>query len=413
MTFSISLVGAVIACSLGRFDTQFINTKVIISLFGLMIVIEALKEMGTLTRIAHLATLVANSKRSLVQLLVALSFFASMLLTNDVTILTVLPIFLMIAKQVLARRETLLGTVLIILAANLGSSAFPTGSPHNIFLYSYYHLNVQTFFSWMWLFCLLSAVMLWRLSLLVAKEPFNKEATQQTALHVLAAGSPQQADGFNPPSPIKAPLATNTHPKVEASSVASTSSASPVLHQHVPFLKRYSPSPQKFLPYAGLLIMLAHVMNFAHSPWWVVVAVVLVLVQFPHAIKKVDYLMLLTFVCFFLIVGNLSQNHSIADFLRNGVQSYKDTLWVSAGVSQVISNVPASLLLAPFTKHAQAMVIGANIGGMGTLIASLANLIGYKVFASYYPKEKTSLLKWFSAINFALLGIYLAIFSVI
>lgn len=361
ITFSIALIGAIIACLVGEFNVAFIDTKVILSLFGLMTAIESLKEMGTLTYLAHGMTRLAKSKRRLVQFLVALAFFASMVLTNDVTILTVLPIFLMISRQALDKRETLIGTVLIILAANLGSSAFPTGSPHNIFLYSFYHLNVATFFLWMWPFLVLSCAVLWIMSCSVSNASFV----------------------------------------VGPRSVA-------VTKHH---LQKHKSQGKYYLPYLSLVIMLMHVTNILHGWWWVMLAVGLVCIQLPHVIKKVDYLLLMTFVCFFLIVGNLGANHWVSDFLRQSVQSYQHTLWVSAGVSQVISNVPASILLAPFTVHAKAMIVGANIGGMGTLIASLANLIGYKVFITYYPSDKVALFKWFSAINVGLLALYLVIFS--
>lgn len=361
ITFTLSLIGAVIACIVGEFKVSFIDTKVILSLFGLMVAIESLKEMGTLTYLAHGVTRLAKNKRRLVQFLVALAFFASMVLTNDVTILTVLPIFLMISRQALDKKEALIGTVLIILAANLGSSAFPTGSPHNIFLYSFYHLNVATFFLWMWPFLVLSCVVLWIMSLSVSNMAFAVDS--------------------------RSVAATNYH------------------------LRTHRLEKKHYLPYISLVLMLMHVTNILHGWWWVILAVGLVCLQVPRAIKHVDYLLLMTFVCFFLIVGNLSTNHWVSDLLKQSVQSYQHTLWVSASVSQVISNVPASILLAPFTSHAKAIIVGANIGGMGTLIASLANLIGYKVFIAYYPLDKTILLKWFSVINVVLLFTYLAVFS--
>lgn len=351
MTFTLSFIGACISCGFGKIDVHFIDAKVLLSLFGLMLTIEALKAKGSLRLLAQHFVRIASTQRRLVQYLVALSFVASMLLTNDVTILTVLPIFLMIARSLLGLREAIIGTILIILAANLGSSAFPTGSPHNIVLYTHYQLQLGQFLMWMLPFQGLSAIFLYVLSLSI------------------------------PATSIQA------------------------------FTQLSDQASKKFLPYISLLILIAYTTNFLHGWYWVVLASVLVLIQFPKAIKSVDYFLLMTFVCFFLIVGNFSQSATLADFLRESVQNYRQTLWVSAFVSQVISNVPAAILLAPFTDKAQAMVIGANIGGMGTLIASLANLIGYKIFLMYYAQEKLRLFIWFSVVNFALFFVFLCIFS--
>lgn len=352
LTFTVSFIGAVISASWGTVALNFIDSKVILSLFGLMLTIEALKEKGSLRLLAQHFIQIAPTQRKLVQSLVALSFIASMFLTNDVTILTVLPIFLMIARGLLSLREAILGTVLIILAANLGSSAFPTGSPHNIVLYTHYHLNLYEFLRWMLPFQALSAVLLYVLSLWI------------------------------PAIPIQATTALTDKPK------------------------------QQYLPYISLLILIAYTTNMIHGWYWVLFASLLVLYQFPKALKSVDYFLLMTFICFFIIVGNLSQNPWITNFLQTSVQDYRQTLWASAWVSQVMSNVPAAILLAPFTEQAKAMVIGANIGGMGTLIASLANLIGYKIFVMYYPQEKLRLLWWFSIVNFTLFLLFLGIFSI-
>jgi Na+/H+ antiporter NhaD/arsenite permease-like protein len=352
VTFTISLVGAIISCLFGTFSVSFIDFKVIMALFGLMLVIEALKSMGVLKWLAGRITTFAKTKRQLVQSLVGLSFFASMFLTNDVAILTLLPVFLLIAKQALSKKELVLGTVLLIVAANLGSSVFPTGNPQNIYLFSYYHLNLSTFFIWVLPFFGLALGSMWGLTLLISKASFQ----------------------LNP------------------------ATSSPTV-------------TWKIGPFIGLLLMLAYVTNLLTSWLWVFLVGCLVGVPFPNSIKKIDYLLLGTFLCFFLIVGNLAENETLAHLLRQSVQNERMTLWVSAGVSQLISNIPAAILLAPFTSHSRAMVLGTNIGGMGTIIASLANLIGYKVFSTYSSDQKGRFFSYFSLINFSLLVIFLICFT--
>lgn len=353
-TFTISLIGAVVSCLFGRFDVGFIDSKVILALIGLMVVIEALKSMGALNWLADRLTAITATKRQLVQALVGLAFVASMFLTNDVAILTLLPVFLLIANQALTKKELVFGTVLLILAANLGSSVFPTGNPQNIYLFSYYQLELLTFFGWVLPFFLVALFSLLSLTMLVPNQSF-----------------------------------------------------------HIEQEKKQANISWKISPWFSLLMMLAYVTNLLTSWWWVGLAVGLVLVSFPKVIKKVDYLLLGTFICFFFIVGNLAENEELAQFLRQSVQNASMTLWASAGVSQIISNVPAALLLAPFTDHGRAMVLGTNIGGMGTIIASLANLIGYKVFSVYSGDQKGRFFTYFSVVNFGLLAVFLLLFSII
>jgi Na+/H+ antiporter NhaD/arsenite permease-like protein len=113
-------------------------------------------------------------------------------------------------------------------------------------------------------------------------------------------------------------------------------------------------------------------------------------------------------VCFFLIVGNIGEAQFIKQFLQslNGKQIYLAGL----GLSQVISNVPAAFLIAPFTTNQQAVILGVNIGGLGTLLASLANLIGYNLFRIYFPNETKKFLGLFSIVNFGLLFLLGGIF---
>ena len=142
---------------------------------------------------------------------------------------------------------------------------------------------------------------------------------------------------------------------------------------------------------------------------WVIPLVALVILFYRRELfKEVDYGLLLTFVSFFIIVGNIGEASFITDFLKslNGKQVYLAGL----GLSQVISNVPAAFLIAPFTSNQQAVILGVNIGGLGTLLASLANLIGYNLFRIYYPDETKKFLGLFSVVNFGLLFLLGTIF---
>lgn len=340
---SISLLLAIISCFVGRFSVEFIDYKVIFSLFGLMLLIQGFEQVGLLRFVAQKLLHYSKNSRQLVQLMILLSLVGSMFLTNDVAILTLLPIYLKLLAVVPKFKGRFLGSVLIIVAANLGSSFFPFGNPQNLFLYDYYHVPLSQFLTWMSFLLFVSLSSLGVLTFLVAKD------------------SLAEIDLSNRPFDRK----------------------------------------ETRLLTGLMLVMILVVLNVL--PYlWVIPGVALVIVFYRRELfKAVDYGLLLTFVCFFIIVGNIGEAQVIKDFLQalNGKQIYLAGL----GLSQIISNVPAAFLIAPFTTNQQAVILGVNIGGLGTLLASLANLIGYNLFRMYYPDETKKFFGLFSGVNFGLL----------
>lgn len=127
--------------------------------------------------------------------------------------------------------------------------------------------------------------------------------------------------------------------------------------------------------------------------------------------KKVNYVLLFTFIFFFIFVGNIGTLPILEDSLRAYIDGHEVLL--SILTSQVTSNVPAAILLSKFTNYGEGILIGTNIGGMGTLIASMASLITYQLLGAKYPHAKLPFLKWFSIYNFGLLIIYFGFYLVI
>lgn len=340
---SISLLLAVISCIVGRFSAAFIDYKVIFSLFGLMLLIQGFEQVGLLRFVAQKLLHFSKNSRQLVQLMIVLSLVGSMFLTNDVAILTLLPIYLKLLSVLPKFKGRFLGSVLIIVAANLGSSFFPFGNPQNLYLYDYYHVPLGQFLAWMSLVLLVSIISLGFLTLLVAKDSFEEIDLEDNQ-----------------------------------------------------FDQR-----ETFLLTALMLIMILVVLDVLPYQWVIPLVALVVLFYRRELFKDVDYGLLATFVCFFIIVGNIGEADFIKHFLQglNGKQIYLAGL----GLSQVISNVPAAFLIAPFTSNQQAVILGVNIGGLGTLLASLANLIGYNLFRVYFPDETKKFFGLFSAINFGLL----------
>lgn len=340
---SVSLILAIISCLIGRFSAAFIDYKVIFSLFGLMLLIQGFEQVGLLRFVAQKLLHYSKNSRQLVQLMILLSLVGSMFLTNDVAILTLLPIYFKLLSVLPKFKGRLLGSVLIIVAANLGSSFFPFGNPQNLYLYDYYQVPLGQFLSWMSLVLLFSFFSLFLLTLLVAKESLKEIELKENQ-----------------------------------------------------FDRR-----ETYLLIGLMLVMILVVLNVLPYQWVIPVIALIVWVYRRELFSKVDYGLLLTFVCFFIIVGNIGDAEFIKRFLQ--ALSGKQIYLAGLGLSQVISNVPAAFLIAPFTSNQQAVILGVNIGGLGTLLASLANLIGYNLFRLYYPNETKKFLGLFSVVNFGLL----------
>lgn len=352
LLFTLSGVLALLACLLGKWSADFIDCHVIFTLLGLMGVIKVFERLGVLDYFAEKLIRLSNTTRSLIRNLTFLAFFSSMILTNDIAILTLLPVFLKIIQKTPQFKGKIVGTTLIIIAANLGSSCLPFGNPQNLYLFEHYQLSFVSFCLLLLPFFCLSVV-----SLLLACR-------------------------WIPASPL-------------------------IVELEKPSLLK---AKKMLLPAAAMLLMILSVLHILPYGAAVTAAVLLTFLVDKGALKEIDYRLLGTFVFFFLIVGNLSEIPAFIAVIQRMMGNFISVLFSSALLSQFISNVPAALLLAPFTSQASALILGVNIGGLGTLLASLANLIGYKVFAVYFPQEKKQLFQLFTLINFVFLAVFLVFF---
>lgn len=343
--FSLSLLIALISCFFGRFSLESIDYKVIFCLFGLMLWIKNIEKIGILNYLADQLIDVSKTNRSLIRNITFLAFFSSMLLTNDVAILTLMPIYLTMTQTLPKMKNKLTGAILLIIAANLGSSFFPFGNPQNLFLFSHYKLALLEFFSWSWWLLVFSILLLSLSFLFISKEKISKQ--------------------------------THTMPNIPAKSLL-------------------------YLVGIGICLILS---IFNVFPYYFIIPITtILLVKYnPRMLAEVDYRLLWTFVFFFIAVGNFAQLDSIASFINTQFKTPLRTFLGSILLSQGISNVPAALLIAPFTKQAQALFLGVNVGGLGTIIASLANLIGFKLYKSYFPTETSKFLVYFFLINLGFL----------
>lgn len=331
--------------------TDYIDYRVLALLFCLMLVVAGFQSIGLFRYLGNRLLAGAKNTRSLCLLLVALCFFSSMLITNDVALLTFVPFAIMLLTMAGQTELLIPAVVLQTIAANLGSMLTPVGNPQNLYLYSAFDIPISTFLKYMLPLTLAAAVLLAACILLL---------------------------------PDRKLTGIQTHSSVQ------------------------KPPLGKLLTYLALfLICLSCVLHLL--PWPVMLLLLITIVFFldKTLFKSVDYFLLLTFVCFFLFIGNMQRVPAISSFLRSFIDGRE--LMLGVLFSQCISNVPAAILLSGFTREARALLYGVNIGGLGTLIASLASVISYRLYGNSKGADKGAYLKTFTFYNIIFLVLLYAV----
>lgn len=313
-------------------------------LWSLMIITKGYMQNGIFEKIGH--ALLARTRKmwQLIAVLVGLNFFSSMIITNDVSLITFVPFAIMMLKQC-GRQELMIPVVVLqTIAANLGSMLTPIGNPQNLYLHGLAGTGIGEFIMWLLPYTIASALLL-VISILLIKnknEIICIEDTDSEAAH------------------------NTSVPRVMAYSVL----------------------------FVLALLVVARVLT-----WYILAAAVLITVLLleKNVLAKADYALLLTFIGFFIFTGNMGRVEPVAHFLAGIVNSRE--LEVGIITSQCISNVPAALLLSEFTDNIKNLAIGVNIGGLGTLIASMASLISYKLYANEVPEKKGKYFAVFTVYN--------------
>lgn len=321
----------------------YLDLRTLALLYCLMTVVCGLRKAGLFSHLAHTLCEKAGNLRRISLLLVLLCFFSAMLITNDVALLTFVPFAVVVMGMAHHSRELVFVVVLQTIAANLGSMLTPVGNPQNLYLYSRYDFAFGDFVRVTLPIWLLSLVLLVLLTLFVRSEKL-----------ALFLG---EAPGMD-----KRMLLV-------------------------------------YLALFGLCLLVV----LRVLPWAAMLAVLLavLLVYDRRILLQADFLLLLTFVAFFIFSGNLARIPAVADALR-ALMRGREYL-VSLLASQVISNVPAALLLSGFTDRARALLLGVNVGGLGTPIASLASLIALKLYSHAEHAETGRFLLVFTLLNAAFL----------
>ena len=347
-------LGSMLLVPPSRTYLDYIDLHTLGLLFSLMAVMAGLQGQGLFRHMGEAVLARVSTTRQLEGVLIFLPFFTSMLVTNDVALISFVPFALEVLRMAGEEKRTVPVVVMQTIAANLGSMTTPIGNPQNLYLYSHYHLSLGDFFSAMLPLTLASAALL-ALFLLVSPS------------HALSA--PELAPGY------------------------------------------YHPGKRMRMYLILFLVSLGAVTDLL--PVWALTTLILlaVLVSDHATLGKVDYSLLLTFVGFFLFVGNLGQLPAFRALFQRVLDHHEVACSVLA--SQFISNVPAALLLSGFTDNVAGLLVGTNLGGLGTLIASMASLISYKQVARRYPEFRGRYLIWFTAANLAFLLILLAVYVIL
>lgn len=309
-------------------------------LLTLMCIMGGMRRLGVFSKLAERLLLKVSGIKSISLVFILLCFFTSMFITNDVSLITFVPFAIEVLDMSGLNMYTIKLVTLQTVAANLGSMVMPMGNPQNLFLYSTSEMKISEFIKIMMPYAFVSLVLL-----IVCVFLFmGKEKTQLKY--------------------------------VRKNKINTTDTIMYIVLFLICLL-----AILKILPiYISLIITLLYVIIFDRS-----------------TIKTPDYFLLLTFVFLFVFIGNIGRIDVIRHFLETVVTGHEKIVTFIS--SQFMSNVPAAILLSGFTTKYKEILIGSNIGGLGTIIASMASLISFKLYVASEESDKASYLLWFTGIN--------------
>lgn len=323
---------------------DYIDFRSLGILWGLMVIIQGLRYHNIFEKIAQYLLEKVSKQWQLVMVLVFMCFLGSMLITNDVALITFVPFSIMILKS--CNKEKIMIPVIVLqtIAANLGSMLTPIGNPQNLYMYGLTKMNFVSFVKILLPYSVVSTVLI---IIAIFVFTYDKEELD-TSITDFEIGE--------------------------------------------------NSSKYKIIMYSVLfLIAISSVLRMI--PWYVFVVVVLLCVGFfeRKILFKADYILLLTFVGFFIFTGNMGKLEIVRSLLESVLKSHEFAVGIVT--SQFISNVPATLMLSGFAKNYRQLLIGVNVGGLGTLIASMASLISYKAYVKEYRQGGGEFIKIFTLFN--------------
>ncbi|MGE4588448.1 MAG: SLC13 family permease [Acidaminococcaceae bacterium] len=319
---------------------SYIDFHVLSILFCLMLVVAGFKKLKVLDYLAVYVLTLCSSLRNITLSLAGITFISSMFVTNDVALLTFVPLAIVIGKRL--QHDMAKVIILQTLAANLGSALTPMGNPQNLFLYAHYKMSAMDFMSTM--APLAVTAMIWLCLLIVGER--------------------------------------DQRMKVELSL--------PVL------------GPKKVLLFYSSIFVVCLLAVFHLLDFRLAFCITFLGVFFNDRslFRSIDYALLITFCGFFVFIGNISNFDFIQQLQKEWLNTAAGVYWLGIIMSQFVSNVPAAMLIAGFTPQAQPLLLGVDVGGLGTLIASMASVISYKLYLEANPTQGRNYLMMFLYYNF-------------
>ncbi len=324
-----------------------IDWRTLGTLLMMLCVLEGFKRENVLRPIAAFAARLGKMT-ALSLFLVFGVFFTSMFVTNDVSLIIFVPLTIQLFRQGGKEKYILPIISLENIAAIRGSMLTPFGSPQNLFLYGQIDVSVGHFMLHMLPLSALSAILLIGFVFFL----FRKNAREE-----ISCGASEQA---------------------------------------------WAPEGKRRRGiYIALFILVILVIVTRTKLWPIALAIVLAAIAFTDRtlLKKVDYVLLMTFLCFFIFSSSISANPDIAGMLKKAVANH-EYAW-SIGLSQIISNVPATIVLYPFTENVSALIYGVDTAGLCSIIGSLASVINYRIYVREYPENGGKFLRVFTLISWA------------
>ena len=350
MMLTLSLLAALAALIITPPSAQLlrdIDWHTLGTLLMMLCVLEGFKQENVLRPLVSLA---GNLKRmtSLSLFLIFGVFFSSMFVTNDVSLIIFVPLTIMLFRDGGKEKYILPVISMENVAAIRGSLQTPFGSPQNLFLYGKSGVSAGHFMLHMLPLCAMSALLL----VIFVFVLFRKNPKEEISV---------SADRM--PWPVK--------------------------------------GRTRRIGYVCLFVLILAVIVTRTSLWPWAVAVVLagMLILDRKILLKVDYVLLVTFLCFFIFSSSIAANPGISGFLKKAVAG--NEYWWSIGISQVISNVPATIVLYPFTENFSGLIYGADTAGLFSMIGSLASVINYRIYVREYPGRGKSFIKTFTLVGWA------------
>ena len=321
----------------------YFDYKTLTCLFCVLAVVCALKNINFFYMLARKVVQLFKTARMSVLALVYITFIGSMLIANDMALLTFLPLGYFVLSSTGKQKYMAFTFIMQNIAANLGGMLTPFGNPQNLYLYTRYTIPNLEFIK-------------------IMAPPFALSVAIITVCCLVFVKSEPLSLGDEK---------INLDPKRTVLYLALFALSIAIVFRGIPY---------------GIGL--------------VVIPAVLMIVD-RKALKSVDYGLLFTFVFFFIFAGNMARIDAVRDLFSALLN--KNTLLFSVASCQCISNVPSAILLSQFTGNYADLLVGVNIGGVGTLISSLASLITFREYTKHNPGKTAYYIGVFSAFNFSFL----------